>query len=452
MLRNITIGILAIALVATGVWGMNQKEEKDTLMITAENNYQRAFHELAFHIDHLEDQLGATIAMNTRRQLTPSLADVWRVTSLALEELGQLPLNSIDLDETKEFLYKLGKFAYSTSIRDLEKEPLTESEYETLKQLYHRAKGVREELRKTQAQMLSRGERWLNIGQEMQKSQEKLDNSVKSSFEVMNKSLEGISETEWGVNLAEIRNINGELKKALTGREVSVEEAKQIARRYLQLDERLPIEVVELGEEIEYPAYSITVEDPEHGTNYYMDMSKRGGEPIWFLQDRQIQEQNISLNEAAEKAKAYLKEMGKDNMQLVDSKQYDAVATLEFAYVEDNVRVYDDMIHLQVALDDGDILGYEAKDYLINHRKRNIPKPKLTDDEARKYVNPRVEIMEDHIALIKNDLDEEVLCYEFIGVLDDDTYRIFINALDGSEEKVERLGGTETVYTFPSTE
>ncbi len=139
-------------------------------------------------------------------------------------------------------------------------------------------------------------------------------------------------------------------------------------------------------------------------------------------------------------------------MQLVDSKQYDAVATLEFAYVEDNVRVYDDMIHLQVALDDGDILGYEAKDYLINHRKRNIPKPKLTDDEARKYVNPRVEIMEDHIALIKNDLDEEVLCYEFIGVLDDDTYRIFINALDGSEEKVERLGGTETVYTFPSTE
>lgn len=137
VLRNIIIGILSVALIAVGMWGYKEKEQKDTLMITAENNYQRAFHELAFHIDQIEDQLGSTLAMNTRRQLTPSLADVWRVTSLAQEEMGLLPLNTIDLDQTQDFLYKLGKFAYSTSIRDLEKEPLTEKEYDTLKHLYN---------------------------------------------------------------------------------------------------------------------------------------------------------------------------------------------------------------------------------------------------------------------------------------------------------------------------
>lgn len=446
VLRNFIIGLLTIALIAVGVWGVNQKEEKEALMITAENNYQRAFHELAFHIDQIEDQLGTTIAMNTRRQLSPSLADVWRVTSLAQEEMGQLPLNSVDLDQTKEFLFKLGKFAYSTSIRDLDREPLTDNEYETLKQLYNHAKGIRGELRKTQAQMLSKGERWLNIDQELRASNEKMDNTVMSNFEVMNKSIEGFSETEWGVNLAEIENINGELKKALTGKEISKEQALRIAHRYLQIDQEVPMDIEELGEELEYPAYSISANDPDHGTYYHMDISKKGGEPIWFLQDRQIEEQNISLNEASERAKQYLKKMGKDNMQLVDSKQYDSVATLEFSYVQDNVRIYPDTIHLQVALDDGDILSYEAKDYLINHRKRDIPKPKLTDEEARKKVNPNVEIMEDHLTLIKNDLDEEVLCYEFIGVIDNDTYRIFINALDGSEEKVEREAGVDTIY------
>ena len=53
MVRNFVIGLLAIAVVATGIWGFQEREEKAVLKITAENNYQRAFHELAFHIDQI---------------------------------------------------------------------------------------------------------------------------------------------------------------------------------------------------------------------------------------------------------------------------------------------------------------------------------------------------------------------------------------------------------------
>ncbi|MCH1922810.1 germination protein YpeB, partial [Shewanella sp. A3A] len=81
-----------------------------------------------------------------------------------------------------------------------------------------------------------------------------------------------------------------------------------------------------------------------------------GGEPIWFLQDRQIEEQNISLNEAVEIAEEYLEEHGKESMQLVDSRQYDSIAMLEFVHLEDNVRVYTDLIRIEIALDDGDVV------------------------------------------------------------------------------------------------
>lgn len=54
--------------------------------------------------------------------------------------------------------------------------------------------------------------------------------------------------------------------------------------------------------------------------------------------------------------------------------------------------------------------------------------------------------MEDRLAIISNELGKEVLCYEFLGTLGKDTYRIFINANDGKEENVEKLQNAEPVY------
>ncbi|MCL7745888.1 germination protein YpeB [Halalkalibacter alkaliphilus] len=448
MVRNIIIGLLAVAVVATGVWGFQEREDKQILKVTAENNYQRAFHELAFHIDQIEDQLGATLAMNSRRQLTPALADVWRIVSLAQENIGQLPLSSVDLGKTEEFLFKLGRFSYRTSIRDLEKEPLTDKEYETLEKLYDYSKEIREEVRKSQAMMLANGDQWLDIEEEMRATQEPLSNMVVKNLEVMNKSIQSYSETEWGAGLASIDDLNGELKEALDGDPVTKEEAEEIAREYLQINENTPVHVADTGNGLEYPAFTIVADDPDHETNYYMDMSVNGGEPIWFLQDRQVEEQNISLNEAVEIAEKYLEEHGKDSMQLVDSRQYDSIAMLEFVHLEDNVRVYTDLIRLEIALDDGDVVGYEAKSYLIHHKDRDIPDPKLTNEEARDRLNPRLDVMEDHLAVVENDLGQEVLCYEYYGVIEDQTYRLFINAEDGEEEKVDRLNQSEPVYDF----
>ncbi len=58
-----------------------------------------------------------------------------------------------------------------------------------------------------------------------------------------------------------------------------------------------------------------------------------------------------------------------------------------------------------------------------------------------------MEILEDSLAVIRNELGEEVLTYEFLGTYGDETYRIFINAMNGKEEKVEKLGSSEMNYS-----
>lgn len=133
-------------------------------------------------------------------------------------------------------------------------------------------------------------------------------------------------------------------------------------------------------------------------------------------------------------------------MEMFESAQYDNVGVFTFVSTIDNVRIYPDAIKIKVALDDGSILGFSAEEYLSSHHVREIPKAKVSEAEARKEVNPNVKIMENRLAMIMNDLNEEVLVYEYLGVLGDDTYRIFINAISGKEEKVEKLKDAEPIY------
>ncbi|WP_209122570.1 germination protein YpeB [Alkalihalobacillus sp. BA299] len=449
MIRSIIIGILAVGLIGTAYWGFQENKQNQVLVQSAENNYQRAFHDLVFHIDQLEDNLGTVLAMNTQRQLSPKLADVWRVTSLAHEELGQLPLGFVDFTDTEEFLYKLGTFSYKTSVRDLEKSPITDKEYETLKELYECSRDIQQQLRKTQATVLQQGLHWLDLEKEEMAEDEPLDNAVVDGFHLVNEKVKGYDEVEWGAGFSQLGVQNDEdLADKLDGKDITEEEAKQKALQFLGLDENAPVHIDETGKGLAYSAYSITIDDPEHEANFFLDITKKGGHPVWALQSREIKEENLSLNEAAEKAKEFLKKNDIDGMQLVDSKQYSNIGVFQFSYLIDNIRVYADSVIIEVALDDGDIIAYEGEDYLLNHKKRKVEDPKLTMEEAKKSLNPRIQVMEDHVAIIKNELGEEVLCYEFYGVLEDNTFRIFINADDGEEELVEKMKHAEPVYDF----
>ncbi|MDV2687475.1 germination protein YpeB, partial [Alkalihalophilus lindianensis] len=82
----------------------------------------RAFHGLTYQMDVLHDKIGATLAMNSRHSLSPSLAEVWRITSDAHNAVGQLPLTLLPFNKTEEFLANIGNFSYRTAVRDLDKE------------------------------------------------------------------------------------------------------------------------------------------------------------------------------------------------------------------------------------------------------------------------------------------------------------------------------------------
>ena len=75
-----------------------------------------------------------------------------------------------------------------------------------------------------------------------------------------------------------------------------------------------------------------------------------------------------------------------------------------------------------------------------------IVKPTITLEEARAKINPKLKVMEDRLAVIMNDLEKQFFAMNLWVRLDKDTYRIFINAESGTEEKVEKMNNAESIF------
>ncbi|HHY73144.1 MAG TPA: germination protein YpeB [Bacillus bacterium] len=446
MLRIILLLFFAVVVIGTGFWGYQEHQEKNAILIHAENNYQRAFHDLTYQMDLLQDKIGTTLAMNSRMQLSPALADVWRITSDAHNNVGQLPLSLLPFNKTEEFLSKIGDFSYRTAVRDLEKEPLTDGEYKTLQQLYNHATEIQQELRKVQHQVITNNLRWMDVELALASEKENKDNTIIDGFKTVEKNVEGYSESNFGPEFTQMNAKNDNEFRYLEGKEISKQEAINIARKFLQIKENAAIDVSENGDGSNYGFYSLVIHTPKEDSEVYMDITKKGGYPIWVINHREVREERISLNDAADKAKDYLNTQNFTDIQLFESTQYDSVGVFTFVAIEDNVRIYPDSIRVKVALDNGDIIGFSANDYLMAHHKRTIPKAKIPIEQAMQKVNPAVKVMENRLAIINNDIGKEVLCYEILGTVHNDTYRIYINAIDGSEEKVEKLRNAEPIY------
>lgn len=445
MLRGILIGALSVAIIGTGYWGYQEHKEKNTILIHAENNYQRAFHDLAYQVDLLHDKIGTTLAMNSRSSLSPALAEVWRITSEAHSSVGQLPLSLLPFNKTEEFLSKIGDFSYRTAVRNLDKEPLTDEEYQTLQSLYNKSNSIQKELRNVQHLVIKNNLRWMDVELALAQDENQLDNTIIDGFKTVEKDVEAYSEAEFGPAFTGVQKREQEFQR-VDGKEISKQQAINLAKHFLQLTGGEEIKITESGGGSDIGFYSLNIVDPKTKAQTNMDITKKGGYPIWVIQNRTVKDQNISLNKAANISKDFLTRNGFNNQEIVESAQYDHIGVFTFAPNLNGVRIYPEAIKIKVALDNGKIIGFSAREYLSSAKTHHLSQPSLTMEEARKKINLNVKIMEEQMALIVNDIGEEVLCYEFLGTLNNDTYQIFINANTGEEEKVLKLKNAEPIY------
>ncbi|AJS58013.1 germination protein YpeB [Paenibacillus sp. IHBB 10380] len=440
-LSAVLFPVMTIFLIGALVWGYQENQEKNAVLIKAENQYQRAFHDLSFHMDRLHNELGNTLAVNStsRSMHRKGLVNVWRLTSEAQNEINQLPIAMLPFNKTEELLSKISKFSYQTSVRDLDKEPLSEQEFKNLKVLYKDSAEITKDLEEVQNKVITNRLRWMDVESAMATEDKMLDNSIIDGFKTVDKKVGDYPELDWGPSMTTLEDKRA--VKKLGGVPVTKEDVKRKAIKFANMGENPEVQITENGQGTEWASFTAKVTNPKKGNvPLTMDFTQKGGLLISYTDNRKVGNKAVTMDQSVEKADKFLDKKGYPNMTAVMSDDYGNMGNFTYVRKQDDVLIYPEKMAVRVGLDDGEVIGFQASDFIYEHEdNRVIPKAKLTVEQSRKMLNPEFKEKYNRKALIKDDMTNEVLCYEFGGTINGAQYRIYINTEDGSEESVEEM-------------
>ena len=174
------------------------------------------------------------------------------------------------------------------------------------------------------------------------------------------------------------------------------------------------IESKGLSENGNIPVYNFEIK-MEENSKKTIAISQKGGHVVNMNYYREVKEEKMSPEDVIKIGKDFLSEKGYKNMQETYYMTQSGNIVVNYAYTQDGVTIYSDLIKLKIALDDGEILGMESAGYLNCHEERNITKNIITKEEAKEKLNKRIEINTEDLAIIPTEYNTEILCWEFKG-------------------------------------
>ncbi len=438
--RNwIVPGILVVALLGTGYWGYTEYKVRQDLQNRAESQYQRAFYELTQHLDTITGQLAQLQVIASKEQRILGLATMWRQIFAAQDNLGGLPLALVPLSKTEKFLSDAGDVSYTLLSRTTkQKEILEEKDAKVLGQLYQRAEALKEEMAKLGAKILNEELSWTQVEVALKEANGNLeDNTIINGFKLAEKRMEEYPEMETGDDFAlvkpEVKIVRGEEK-------IDKAEAVQIADKWWNPKEEK--EAINLTYEGvgDIPTYGMEIiPAKKEESPVYLDVSKLDGKVIWAMKPKDVAASNVDLSQGEQNCQEFLAGHNLYNMEPIHIENEDNTAIYTFVPRQGNVLLYPDQVKVAVALDNGEIIGFEGTAYYMYHRTRDLPLPKISENTLKNQLNPRLKVELIRPALIANDWGKEVLTWEVRGSYDKEKFALFYNAESGSEEMIVRL-------------
>lgn len=224
-------------------------------------------------------------------------------------------------------------------------------------------------------------------------------------------------------------------RKGLTGEEIDEETAKQKALEFIGAENVKEINSNGITQNANIQSYDFSAVKND-GVNVWISISQKGGHVVFSNSTRDVTVEIISQENANEIGKKFLDARGIYNMKPTYYLKQNGIVTINYAYEQDGVTVYSDLVKLKVALDNGEILGMETSGYLNSHEYRNFATPKVSKEKAREKINKNLEIQSEGLAMIPTEYQSEILCWEFKGVVDDRQFLVYINVENGKEEDV----------------
>ena len=330
---------------------------------------------------------------------------------------------------------QVSDYSYSLSRKNIKGEKLSEEDMINLESLHKYSVELENTLNQL-SQDLNEGRiKWGELskkGSAVFASQ--TDNISKDSFSNLEENFHDYSGLIYDGAFSE--HITNIVKKGLTGENIDENKAKEIAAIFIGNQNIEKIESQGKGENANITAYSFNVKLKDQDRNVSIAISEKGGHIVYMDSDREILAEAVSEEQAGKIGKEFLQSKGLNNMAQTYYLKNNGILTINYAYLQNNVVMYSDLIKVKIALDNGEVLGIETTGYLNSHYTRDIPNVKITEDEAKKNLNKKLKINSSRLAFIPTEWKTEVFCYEFTGKINDMDFLVYVNAQTGEEEDI----------------
>ena len=418
--------LLSTLLLLVTAFALFQYKRAEELSYHRNLEYNRVFAELTEYVDDLEITLLKGQVVSTPMQMAKLSADLHSQASGAKANLALLPINGRNLEKTSEFLSQVGEYANCISEKMLRGERLEKKEIQSMQEL----SGYANTLKSGLDEMLI----GINDGKISFDEEKRALPSFNGGKTAMASELAGLEE-EFHDYPSLI--YDGPFSQHLTLKESLLTKGKaeltkkQALNRAKKLIGDKKASISEIGGKL--PSYSI------NSNSAVAEYTKHGGILLMLMRDRHIEEEKLSLSDAKKKASAFLKENGFSNMRESYYEVMGGSVVINYAYEQDGYIVFPDLVKVKVALDDGEIIGFESRGYVMNHTYRNIPKPVIGEEDALKNVNSELEIKDISMAVIPLEDGNEACCYQIKGVVSGRHFLIYVNTQTGDTEDVQIL-------------
>jgi len=441
-----SIVLVVIAIIAG--FGIYEYKRSIDFRGQVENGYQRAFTDLVDYVNNIDTTLTKAMVTTSPNQLAELATDLWREAAFAKANLGQLPISNTELDNTANFLSQVGDYTYSLSKKFTNNQPLSQKEISQLNDLSKYAASLSTSLQDMEGQMYAGTIRFGEISNQGKKYFGGQKASVGDGWQEVEKGFSDYASLIYdGPFSQHIQNKEPLLTKDAPA--ITADDAKQCVMNFLGVDK---VQSVELTGESEgrIPTYDCKAITGDKNREITVSVTKNGGYILLVLDNKNPDTETMDVNAAALKAREFLQAQGFTSMKESYYQREGNTVTINYAYSQGKFIMYPDLIKVKIALDNGEMIGFEANGYITNHNaNRTLPTIKITEAEARAKVKKELVITNVNYAQIPLETGQEVYCYELKGTYNDKNFLIYVNVENGNEEKIllllENENGTLTI-------
>lgn len=425
--------VLGILTLIFSILYFTQMQQKNELQVSLENVYERNMSELIDNVNNSEVKLSKVLASDYKAYAEKMLNEISKNTTEAASNLSSLPVSIGGIDETISFVNKVSGYSQSLAQKLDKGETLSQSDKETLSKLHNSFVELKSNLNRISQDMYN--------GNILKSSQ-----NIDGDFNDFTVAMQGVksADVEYPTMIYDGPFSDSQINKKIKNISAVKSNESDARAKLIKLFTNLNNDNIDyLGDtngKFQTFDYKIML---QNGDNLYVQMTQNGAEVLTISGQNDSNAQNISTQDAIEKAKDFVKKAGVENMECVWSDVVGNDAYINLAPIENNVIIYPDLIKVKVDLATGNVIGYEATSFFTNHIERDVKTPALSDEKAKALVPSGYKILSCRNALAPLEYGREVLCKEIKCSKDGDIYYMYFNADNSICENILRVVNTD---------